>query len=324
VFIDCTGVGAVGFLAGAEYRMGREARAEFNESLAPAEADKMHHGNSPVFRTRMANRPVTFPDAPWATAVAKDYANLGGQIVSPGRDNVGCQLTDSGKERGDRLTHFWEYGQWLDPFADAETVRDHLLCAVFGTFANAKRKHPEAANLELEWVGYVPAGGESRRLMGDHILTENDIRKQRPFPDAVATNTGHICLHFPGTQYDFRLGDWKWIPVKPFGVPFRCLYSRNVENLLMAGKHISASHIAGACIKTMLNGGQHGVATGAAAFLCKKHNTTPRGVYQKHLAELQDIVFERGAHANDLRAPGEQGGKNDTKQKPINGKRAKR
>ena len=89
--------------------------------------------------------------------------------------------------------------------------------------------------------------------------------------------SGHFCLHYPGTKYDFRLGDWKWIPVKPYAVPFRCLYSRNIENLMMACKCISVSHVAGSSTKTMLNGGQFGVATAAAAFLCKKHNTTPRG-----------------------------------------------
>jgi hypothetical protein len=137
--------------------------------------------------------------------------------------------------------------------------------------------------------------------MGDYILTENDIREQTAFPDAVATNSGHFCLHFPGAKYDFRLGDWKWIAVKPYSVPFRCLYSRNVENLMMAGKHISVSHIAGSSTKTMLNGGQHGVAVGAAALLCKKYKTTPRGVYQQHLAELRDIVFERGEHKDAMK-----------------------
>jgi hypothetical protein len=84
-----------------------------------------------------------------------------------------------------------------------------------------------------------------------------------------------------------------------YRVPYRCLYSRNVENLLMAGKHISVTHVAGSSTKTMLNGGQHGVAAGAAAFLCKKHGTTPRGVYQQHLPELQEIVFGRNEHARD-------------------------
>ena len=290
VFIDSTGLGTLGRWAGAEYRLGREAREEFNESLAPATADQMHHGNTVIFRTRSAAEPKPFPDVPWATAVARDFAGLGGQILGPGQDNKGG------------LTHYWEYGQNLDPIKDAEQIRDHLLCAICGTFANAKRLALEKnANLELAWVGHVAATGEALRLIGDHILTENDIRAQEPFPDAVATCSGHFCLHYPGDKYDFRLGDWKWIPVKAYAVPFRSLYSRNIENLMMAGKCISVSHVAGSSTKTMLNGGQFGVATAAAALLCKKHSTTPRGVYQRHLAELRDIVFERGEHANDLK-----------------------
>ncbi len=219
-----------------------------------------------------------------AQRIAGDFAELGGQVVD-GNDNI----------LG--LTHFWEYGQWLDPFADAEKIRDHLFCALYGTFANVKARYPKKmANLRLEWMGHVPAGGESRRLMGDYILTENDVRGQTAFDDAVATCSGHICLHFPGDQYDFRLGEWKFVPVGTYVIPYRCLYSRNVDNLLMAGKHISVSHIAGASTKTMLNGGQMGVATAAAAYLCRKHQTSPRGVYQHHLAELRAIVAEQGEY----------------------------
>ncbi|MHB0955025.1 MAG: FAD-dependent oxidoreductase [Pirellulaceae bacterium] len=288
VFVDCTGTGSVGFLAGADYRMGREAKSEFNESLAPETADSLHHGNTVVFATRMADRPVSFPDVPWATAVSKDYADLGGQVTHD-HDNEGG------------LTHFWEYGQHLDPFQDAEAIRDHLFRAIYGTFSTAKRLNPETyAHLELVRVGHVPAGGESRRLMGDYILTENDVRSGKVFSDAVALCSGHFCLHYPGDQYDFRLGDWKFVAVPLFTVPFRCLYSKNIDNLLMAGKHISVTHVAGSATKTMLNGGQTGVATGAAAFLCKKHTTTPRTVQQAHIRELQTILLEQGQYRDSL------------------------
>ncbi len=290
LFIDCTGAGSVGFLAGAECRLGREAKSEFNESLAPDKADKLHHGNTVVFATRMADRLTTFPDVPWATAVSKDYADLGGQVTND-HDNEGG------------LTHFWEYGQRLDPFQDAEMIRDHLFCAIYGTFATAKRLNPEKyARLELERVGHVPAGGESRRLMGDYILTENDIRSGKLFSDAVALCSGHFCLHYPGDKHDFRLGDWKFVPVPLFAVPFRCLYSKDIDNLMMAGKHISVSHIAGAATKTMLNGGQTGVATGAAAFLCKKYTTTPRVVQRHHIKELQEVLLEQGQYQESLKA----------------------
>lgn len=301
IFVDCTGRAAVGLLAGAETRFGREAKGEFNERLAPEEADKMHHGNTVTFRTRMTDRPVPFPDVPWATAVAKDYADLGGQVEWPGRENRGGPVVGGGKSNV--LTHFWEYGQWLDPYDDAETVRDHLFRAIYGTFANVKRMAPDRfSNLALDWVGHVPATGEFRRLVGDYILTEGDILTAREFPDAVAVNRCSFCLHYPGHEkYDFRLGDWKWIKTPPYQVPFRCLYSRNTANLMMAGKHISVTHIAGASTKVMLNGGQHGVAVGCAAYLCKKYGTTPRSVCEKNIGELQDIVNERGEYRDALR-----------------------
>lgn len=291
VFIDATGMAAVGLLAGADCRAGREARSEFNESLAPETSDRMHHGNTVIFRTRMAAKPSAFPDVPWATAVSGDYADLGGQVRRPGVDNKPGPFV--GKPRSDALTHYWEYGQWLDPYREAEHIRDHLLCSLYGTFATVKRKAPKIfANLELDYVGHVLASGEFQRIVGDYILAENDIRQHKSFPDTVAINSGHFCLHYPGKERDFRLGDWQWVPVGSFEVPFRCLYSRNVENLMMAGKHISVTHVAGSATKTMLNGGQHGVAVGAAAFLCKKYGVMPRDIYKRHIGELREIVTD--------------------------------
>ena len=118
---------------------------------------------------------MTFPDVPWAVAVAGEYADLGWEVLGPCRDNVGG------------LTHFWESGQWLDPFADAERIRDHLLVRrVRNVRQRQTQQAVQSANLELEFVGHVLAGGESRRLMGNYVLTENDIREQRAFPDSVA------------------------------------------------------------------------------------------------------------------------------------------
>jgi len=289
VFIDATGTAAIGLLAGADCRAGREARSEFNESLAPKKPDQMHHGNTVIFRTHMADKPSAFPDVPWATAVSGDYADLGGQIWRPGVDNRPGPFV--GKLRSDALTHYWEYGQWLDPYSEAEHIRDHLLCSLYGTFATVKRKAPKIyANLELAYVGHVLASGQFQRIVGDYILTENDIRRHRSFPDTVAINSGLFCLHYPGKEHDFRLGHWQWVPVGSFEVPFRCLHSHNVGNLMMAGKHISVTHVAGAATKTMLNGGQHGVAVGAAAFLCKKYGVMPRDVYKRHISELREIV----------------------------------
>ena len=190
-------------------------------------------------------------------------------------------------------THFWEYGQYLDSYTQGEHIRDHLLRAIYGTFSNVKTMEPEKfANLGFDWVAFVPAQGEFRRYKGDHVLTENDIREHRSFPDAVVKNGSAFCLHYPpdsDAKYDFRLRYWEWDERdgKDYDIPFRCLYSRNIRNLMMAGKHISVTHVAGSNTKFMGNGGQHAIATAVAAHLCNKYWTTPKGVYEKHLEELK-------------------------------------
>jgi hypothetical protein len=319
LFIDCTGTAILGILAGVETRFGRESRSEFGEDLAPGEHLDEHHGHTVFFRTREADHPVAFPDVPWAVEVAKDYANLSGQLVRPGVDNgpgpvAGPARIPDPSIRHRMLfpaSHFWEYGQYLDPYTDGEHIRDHLLCAIFGTFSNVKTLEPDTwAHLELDWVGFVPGQGEFRRYIGDHTLTEDDIRSHRRFDDTVVLNSGAFCLHYPGHEhYDFRLADWKWDTRddEPFEIPFRCLYAADIDNLMMAGKHISVTHVAGCVTKFMGNGAQHAIATAAAASLCRTYDATPREVGEQHLAELQrrvanilghDPLTRRSAHSN--------------------------
>jgi len=301
-FIDCTGTAILGLLAGAETMFGYEAKAEYGEESAPDEQLDSHHGNTVFFRTREDDHPVPFPEVPWAVEVAKGFASLNGQLERPGKDNVpgpvaGPDRTPDPNTRRRMLfpaTHFWEYGQSLDPYSDSEHIRDHLLCAIYGTFSNVKTLEPDTyANLALDWVAFVPGQGEFRRYKGDYVLTETDIRSHREFPDSIVQNSGPFCLHYPGHEkYDFRLKDWTWDTRdgKPFDVPFRCLYSVNVSNLMMAGKHISVTHVAGSVTKFMANGGQHAIATAAAAALCKKYGVTPRGLAEEHMKELRTLV----------------------------------
>lgn len=307
-FIDCTGTAILGLLAGAETMYGQEARSQYGEPLAPEHADEMHHGHTVFFRTRMADTQVAFPEVPWALEVAKDYADLSGQLQKPGTENgPGPVVHPRGyvpdptirRRMTHPLTHFWEYGQWLDPYTQGEEIRDHLLCAIYGTFSNVKTMAPQDyANLELAWVAFVAAQGEYRRYVGDHVLTEPDIRDHVEFPDAVVVNSGAFCLHYPGDEtYDFRLKNWVWDErdEQPYAIPLRCLYSVNIANLMFAGKHISTTHVAGSNSKFMGNGGQHGIATAAAAYLCSTYGTTPRGIHQEHLAELQQLTAAIGA-----------------------------
>ena len=332
VFIDASGKAVLGVLTGAETMFGRESRSEYNESYAPEVADPQHHGNTLFFRTGMADSPISFPDVPWASEVAKDYANLSGQLVRPGQDNgVGPSVSENPSTPAFRFsdalqadpnqpefkaappeatfpaTHFWEYGQWLDPYTHGEEIRDYLLRALYGTFANVKKLEPELyANLQFEWLAHVAAQGEFRRYRGDYVLTQNDIVDQARYPDTVVPGSGAFCLHVawkPGeSEYDFRLKDWilDTHERKAYGVPFRCLYSRNIDNLMMAGKHISVTHVAGSATKFMGDGAMHGLATAAAARLCNAHGVTPRQLYKRHLNELIDLVDSLTEHPEQL------------------------
>ncbi|KAL6792163.1 FAD dependent oxidoreductase domain-containing protein [Trichoderma sp. SZMC 28013] len=299
-FIDCSGKAILGIYAGAETLFGRESKDEYGESLAPLQGDQAHHGNTLFFRTKMESSPVSFPAVPWATEVSKEFSNLSGQLVKYGEENGQGPRIEDGVSPTARprmrkeMTHYWEYGQFLDPYKNGEHIRDHLLRAIYGTFSNVKRLEPKKyANLALDLVAFVPAQGEFRRYKGDYVLTENDVRNHKTFPDAVVQNEGAFCLHIPGNNdYDFRLQDWEWDERdgKPYDIPFRCLYSANISNLMMAGKHISVTHVASSNTKFMGNGGQHAVAVAAAARLCRKYKTTPRGICEKHIDEMRDLI----------------------------------
>ena len=149
-FIDCTGTAILGILAGAPTMFGIEGADEYGESHAPPERLDQHHGHTIFFRTRMADEPVAFPEVPWATEVAKDFADLGGQAREPGKDNGDGPVVEAFRPPEDddfanltrRLTHYWEYGQWCDPYTEGEHIRDHLLRAVYGTMSNVKTMEP--------------------------------------------------------------------------------------------------------------------------------------------------------------------------------------
>ena len=264
LFIDSTGDGWIGYWAGAQYRMGREAQAEFNEPLAPTNSDLMTSGSTLMWRSQDAGQPVAFPAVPWATNVSKGY------VATSADWN-------------------WEYGLNRDTIYDAEEIRDHLFQAIYGTFYDAK-KNVANTNLQLSWVPYVAGKRESRRLVGDYVLTEADVRNHPAFPDAVAMGSWSIDLHYTQAgAYDFLTGAAQ-ASVANYWVPFRCLYSTNVSNLMMAGRCLSATHVGLGSPRVMNTCGQMGVAVGMAAALCKQYNTTPRGVYQTHTTELRALM----------------------------------
>ncbi|MBN2270772.1 MAG: FAD-dependent oxidoreductase, partial [Sedimentisphaerales bacterium] len=276
LFADCTGDGTLGFLAGADFRMGREGKAETGESLAPEKPDKMTMGSSVQWYSSPADRAASFPDCPWALQFDEKTCNY---------------LT-----RGDWN---WETGLNRDQITQAEVIRDYALRAAFGNWAYLKNKSSKTsdyADRKLEWVACIAGKRESRRLLGDVILREQDILGRKQFPDAMVTTTWTIDLHYPDPQNskyfpgeEFRTIA-KFTPIKPYPVPYRCFYSRNIENLFMAGRDISVTHVALGTVRVMRTCGMMGEVVGMAASLCKKHDTTPRGVYESHLDELKQLA----------------------------------
>lgn len=276
VFIDCTGDGWIGYWAGAEYRYGRESRHEFNEGWerhgelwSPEEPDNRVMGSSVLWRSVETDQPVSFPEVPWAMPVAKDHKATAGEW-------------------------HWEYSaNDVHQIQDAEHIRDHMLRAIYGSFANAK-KAPTNARRDLEWVAYLIGKRESRRLMGDYIYTMNDALECRDFPDTVVTEEREVDVHYQrerrGHPLDFIA---KAMFRKPKGeqyhVPFRSLYSKDLDNLMMAGRCFSCSHIGLGGPRVMRTCGQMGVAVGFAAHLCLEKDTSPRGVGQEHIHELRTL-----------------------------------
>lgn len=203
-----------------------------------------------------------------------------------------CQHTTSGDWD-------WETGMLRNQISDFEHIRDYAFLAVYGNWAflkNASRDKAKYTNRKLEWVAYIGGKRESRRLLGDIVLQQQDIQERKEFPDAFVTTTWAIDLHYPEPENSrhFPGEEFRAIaittPIEPYPIPYRCLYSRNICNLMMAGRNISVTHVALGTTRVMRTCGMMGELAGMAASLCKKHNTNPRSVYLHHLDELKELA----------------------------------
>ena len=273
LFADCTGDGTIGYLAGADHRYGRESRAETGESYAPEKADTMVMGTSVMWYSEDAGQAVAFPETPWA-----------------------LQFNDASAQNATRGDWDWETGQRHHQVDDFERIRDQGLRAVYGNWAfqkNLSRDKAKYAHLRLAWVAYVGGKRESRRLLGDVILQQQDIEGQRAFPDAVVTATWSIDLHMPEAKHAEQFPGEEFRSVASFGkkapyaIPYRCLYSRNIENLFMAGRNISVTHAALGTVRVMRTTGMMGEVVGMAAAVARRHDAAPRAVYTQYLDELK-------------------------------------
>lgn len=276
VFIDASGDGWLGFWAGAEFREGREAHSEFGEQWekhgdlwSPEKPDQKIMGTSVLWNSQTLKNPSSFPEVPWAMPVA-------------------------GKHQAIKGEWYWEYSHNdLDQVDDAEQIRDHMLRAIYGSFSNAK-KHPKNATVKLQWVAYVGGKRESRRIMGDHIYSMKDATSRTEFPDSVVEEVRELDTHYQrketGAAEDFLSKALFRGTHGTYYIPFRCFYSKDISNLMMAGRCFSCTHIGLTGPRVMLTCAQMGLATGYAAGLCKKHGALPREVGKNHIKELRALI----------------------------------
>jgi len=279
VFLDCTGDSRLALEAGVTLRRGRETRSEFNESLGVEKSDDKTLGSSILFTARDYGKPVPFTSPKWARKIAKEQLRFRG-ISS------------------------WEYGYWwiewgghIDTIRDNERIRFELLSIVLGVWDYIKNSgdKPGSANWGMDWVGMIPGKRGSRRIEGDHILTQNDLEGKNGDPeDGVAIGGWAMDDHPPG---GFDLPDERpFTPTKlpqPYNIPLRCLCSKNVRNLMMAGRNISASHVAFTSTRVMATCAVIGQAAGTAAAVCVRRGLPPRQLWQDkaRLAELQQDLL---------------------------------
>jgi len=279
VFADCTGDGTIGVLAGADFAMGRESKSEFNEPTAPDKSDKLTMGSSVQWYSVKTDAENTFPVF-----------------------QFGLNFDEENSQKVTMGEWTWETGMNFDQITDFERIRDYGLMVVYSNWSFLKNQSVEKekyADRSLEWVAYIAGKRESRRLLGDYILKEQDIMDNTVYPDGTAATSWSVDLHYPDPKNSeqFPGQEFKSIAVQtsihPYPIPYRCFYSRNVSNLFMAGRNISVTHVALGTVRVMRTTGMMGEVVGMAAFLCKQHKTTPRGVYEKYQDGLK-ILMKKG------------------------------
>ncbi len=278
-FIDCSGDSVLAPLTGAAFRTGREARSEFNEDIEPRHADEKTMGNSLLIQLRKTDEPQPFIPPRWAY-----------KFTSP--DDVRNRMG------GVRAHNFWwiELGGLQDTIKDAEAIRDQLMRVTYGIWDYIKNHAPEreeSKNWAIEWIGSLPGKRENRRYVGDHVLTQNDVRAEGRFDDTVAYGGWSMDDHHPaGLLYPGKPTIFHPAP-SPYGIPYRSLYSRNIANLLFAGRNISVTHAALSSTRVMGTCAILGQAAGTAAALCVRHGCAPRALSSgARLRELQAILMD--------------------------------
>ncbi len=291
MFIDCTGDGWLGYYSGARYRIGREAKWQYNEDFAPESPDNLtmsgclmgthNHQQILGYYAEYDNEPSAFTAPAWAVQLPE-----GDDLYrSPNRLHTGEWWVENPTDMDD----LWEQ----------EHIRDELLRLSLGYFhwvKNSYSRRDLARKLKIAGFGRYNAKRETRRLIGDYVLTQNDCTGAR-FTDAVSYCGWPLDVHHPKGIYSGKEGPYysnSFVPISE--IPFRCLYSKNIENLMMAGRCMSVSHLALGTVRVENTLATLGQVAGTAAALCIQMNTNPRGIYQDHIRQLQQLLLKDDLH----------------------------
>ncbi len=288
VFIDCSGNGTLGFYCGADYRTGSEGKAEFNEPHAPNEPDNNRMGNTLLFKAVNRGVPVKFETPEWAYHFTEEQLKYRVHSGENPKENIADGKTVCGENQNGFFSFSVDYGFWWieldgegsDIITEYEEIRDELVKCVYGIWGHIKNDGDHGAqNYDLEWVGMFPGTRESRRFEGDYIFNENDIINGRIFDDAVAYGGWPVDLHVPGGLFAFDKKPTLCWPVDSiYTIPYRSLYSRNISNLMFAGRTISASKLAMSSSRVMGTCSVVGQAVGTAAAMCVEKDCDPREI----------------------------------------------
>ncbi|MBC8543528.1 FAD-dependent oxidoreductase [Bianquea renquensis] len=280
IFADCSGDSILAPITGALYRMGREGYEEYGEDIAPTQADSHTMGMSCMIQAREYPEERTFIAPTWARKFTKeDLPHRHPNLESDG-DN------------------FWylELGGMQDTIRDTEEIRDELLRVAYGIWdflKNDPENQERNKCFDIDWIGILPGKRESRRYVGDYVMTQSDVRAGGHFDDLVAYGGWSMDDHHPG-GIDVKEPPTIYHPApSPYGIPYRCLYSQNVKNLMFAGRNISVSHVAMSSTRVMATCALLGQAVGTAAAIALREGITPRGIYEKgFVPELQQTLME--------------------------------
>ena len=306
-FADCTGDGTMGFLAGADYEISRENVMGASNLWNLMDADdpeqvlrcECKDKEALAISVKAGNVAAPFQRCPWAIDL--------GDKPFPGRRNF------KGQWGNDPLSNlggwFWESGFDKDHINDIERIRDLNFRAMYGAWDALKNVDKLYPNHRLGWAAFIAGKRESRRLLGDVVLTGDDFRKGREFADGCFPCSWHIDIHSPDPAYAKGNKGEEFISEcttgkeytyqGPYWAPYRCLYSRNITNLFMAGRDISVNHEALGPVRVMRTCGMMGEIVGKAAWISVRHLTTPRGIYEKHLPLLKELMTQPGAMRRD-------------------------